>query len=105
MRIISKNPGPKIDYIVNDGELTLGNKIKINLSQYEKDYAVHIDICTNENSALIVGIGEKYVAQVDISARKYTFPKPDNNEEAEPSKTALPFDMEQVTLTLWNMED
>ena len=105
MQTIHKNQGSKIDYIINDQELILGNELSLNLTQYEKDFPVHLDICSNKNGFLTLMLGEKYVAQIDIGPRQYIYPKPNDNEEEEPSKVALPFDISRVTLTLWRMED
>lgn len=105
MQIVHKNEGAKIDYVINDEHLTLGNEITINLAEYERDFPVHLDICSKDNGSLTLGLGEKYIAQIDIPHRQYIYPKPNDNEEEEPSKVALPFDIQKATLTLWGMED
>lgn len=105
MQIVHKNQGPKIDYVINDKQLYFKNEISLNLAEYEKDFSVHLDICLDENGSLTLGLGEKYVAQIDIPPRQYIYQRPNDNEEEEPSKVALPFDIEKATLTLWRMED
>lgn len=105
MQVIHKNQGQKIDYIVNDNELILGNELSLNLTKYEENFSVHLDICSDKNGTLTLGLGEKYVAQIDIPPRRFVYPKPNDNEEEEPSKQSLPFDINEVILTLWRMED
>lgn len=100
-----KNEGTKIDYTINCNQLTLGNELILNLAEYEKDFPVHLDICLNDEGLLVLGLGEKYIAQLDIAPRQYIYPKANDDEEEEPSKIALPFDIKQVTLTLWGMEE
>lgn len=105
MQIVDKNQGTKIDYIINGQQLSFKNEMTLNLAEYEKDFPVHLDICLDENGSLTLGLGKKYVAQIDIPPRQYIYPKPNDNEEEEPSKVALPFDNKQAILTLWRMED
>ena len=91
----------------NDDELAL------NLQKRERDGAVHIDICTDRSGALVMGAenGFKYVAQIDIPARKYTEVEVEAEEADEmgtntkTTREAVPFDMDRCTLTLWEMED
>lgn len=98
---------------LNDGDTI------INLKKREKDFDVHIDFCFDEFGMLINGVGEgaqKYVAQIDIPARKYeekTEENPDfdeNEEETETNKKTItkripvPFSMDNVVLTLWELE-
>ena len=94
----------------NDEELAL------NLKKREKDYAVHIDICSDRDGALVCGTaaGLRYVAQIDIPAREYKEVKVENpnynpddemSQETIATMEAVPFDIDKCTLTLWEMED
>lgn len=91
----------------NDDELAL------NLQKRERDGAVHIDICTDRSGALVMGAenGFKYVAQIDIPARKYTEVEVEAEEEeadgmgTKTTREAVPFDMDRCTLTLWEIEE
>ena len=122
MIVIEKNPGQKIDYEVNKTKLTLDDDLTINLAKREEDYAVHIDVCYDEDGALCIGAaaGRSYVAQIDIPPRQYkevlAAASADGADEAaenadgattpggQTTKEALPLDMDTVTLTLWSIE-
>jgi len=95
MIVIEKNKGTKIAYEVNDNKITFGDdEITLNLSKYERDEAVQIDVCIDDDHILIAGPSKYFVANVIIPARSY-------NEAGEP----VPFNMENVTLVLWALID
>lgn len=99
MQIIEKNEGPKILYEESGARVYFGDdELMLNLSKYQRDWSVHIDICSNRDGQLVVGTGEGlyYVAQLDVPAIIYTEPP----EEEIPAP--IPLDMAAVTLTLWN---
>jgi len=103
MQVIEKNEGPKIAYEENGTKVTLGDdELMINVAKYQRDWPVHIDICSNRDKQLVIGTGEGlyYVAQLDIPEIKYTEPE---NEEETPEP--LPIDMKDVVLTLWSLEN
>ena len=102
MKVIEKNEGPKIAYEVTGTKITFGDdELTINVAKYQRDWLVHIDICSNRDKQLVIGTGEGlyYVAQLDIPEIKYTEPETEG-EAPEP----LPIDMDEVTLTLWSLE-
>ena len=72
MIIVEKNPGQKIDYEVNKTKITFDDDLTLNLAKREEDYAVHIDVCFDEDGALCIGAaaGRSYVAQIDIPPRR-----------------------------------
>jgi hypothetical protein len=82
----------------------------LNLTKYERDNDVHIDICYDQYGCLVVGAvtGAMYVAEIDIPARRYTQTVTviqDGDEERESNSAApLPLDMDTVTFTLWSIE-
>ena len=88
MIIVEKNPGQKIDYEVNKTKITFDDDLTLNLAKREEDYAVHIDVCFDEDGALCIG------AAADGSHT------PQQTTAREP----LPLDMNTVTLTLWSIE-
>lgn len=106
MIVIEKNIGPKINYATEETKLTLNDEIMLDLSKYEREFDVHIDICHNQFGMLVMGLGERYVAQIDIPAREYTYEQNGTDEEGNPKyeKVPVPFDMDKVTLTLWSLE-
>lgn len=109
MQIIEKNEGPKIAYEENGTMVFLGDyELMINASKYQRDWPVHIDICSNRDNQLVVGTGEGlyYVAQIDIPAAKYTEPETPA-EMGDPSEipVLIPIDMSEVILTLWSLDN
>ncbi len=102
MIIVEKNEGKKIPYSVNGTRVTFNDDLTINLASREQDWPVHIDICFDEDNALVIGAaaGRAYVAQFDIPARRYTEEEVDDEMQRIP----LPLDMDTVTLTLWAIE-
>ncbi len=103
MIIIEKNEGAKIPYSVKDTKVTFNDDLTINLASREQDWPVHIDICFDEDKALVVGAaaGRSYVAQIDIPERQYT----DGEEvEGEIQRIPVELNMDKVTLTLWSIE-
>lgn len=102
MIIIEKNEGAKIPYSVNGAKVTFNDDLTINLASREQDWPVHIDICYDEDRALVIGAaaGRAYVAEIDIPARQYT----EEEVDGETQRVPIPLDMDTVTLTLWSIE-
>jgi hypothetical protein len=103
IQVIEKNEGPKIPYEENGTMVFLGDyELMLNMAKYQRDWPVHIDVCSNRDDQLVVGTGKGlyYVAQFDIPAAKYTEP-----ETEEDSPEPLPIDMSEVMLTLWSLEN
>lgn len=103
MQIIEKNEGPKIAHEENGTMVFLGDyELMINVAKYQRDWPVHIDICSNRDNQLVIGTGEGlyYVAQIDIPAQKYTEPA---TEDEIP--TPIPLNMNDVVLTLWSLDN
>lgn len=110
MNIIHKNDGAKVPYTISGSRLTIDDQVTYNLTRYERDEASHIDVCRDKRGNLVSGVipgtAERYVAQIDIPARKYTYVPDGVDADGRPKekKEAVPLDMESVTLTLWSME-
>lgn len=118
---VPENAENVIDYSVRKNVLSLNDsEISVNLAKKERDDAVHLDFCFDYSGGLVSGVGadtERYVAQVDIPARQYTDTVEDNpdydpdKEESmdnRPTITkheAVPFSMDNVVLTLWEVEE
>lgn len=100
MQVIEKNEGPKIQY-EEDGTMVFfgDNELMINAGKYQRDWPIHVDICSNRDNQLTIGTGEGlyYVAQLDIPAAEYT--EPTTEEEVT---ELIPLDMSDVVLTLWS---
>ena len=107
MIIVEKTEGPKIQHELMGNLLVLNNELYLNLSMYERDFPVSIDISHNDFGMLVMGLSRAYVAQIDIPAREYKEVETEEvDEETEEFKTelkALPFDVSKVTLTLWGV--
>ncbi len=102
MKVVNKNEGEKIKYSVRGNKLTLREEITIDLEKYERDFDLHVDISEDWMGLLTMGIGRKYIAEIDIPARKYAeVEKNEGTDENETIPEAVPFSMENVTLTLW----
>lgn len=102
MIIIEKNEGAKIPYAANETKVTFDDDLTLNLASREQDWPVHIDICYDEDRALVIGAaaGRAYVAEIDIPARQYT----EEEVDGETQRVPIPLDMDTVTLTLWSIE-
>lgn len=110
MNIIHKNDGAKIPYTIRGSKITFDDEVMYNLTKYERDEASHIDLCRdkfgNLVSGVIPGTAERYVAQIDIPARRYDYVPDGVDADGNPKQkqVAEPLDMERVTLTLWSVE-
>lgn len=103
VNIIEKNEGPKISIVQDGTKVVLEEIMTLDLEKYERDFDVHIDICTNEYGFLIFGLNKKYVAQIDIPARAYDTVIDGEDENGNPmeKQVPIPFDIGNVTITLW----
>lgn len=102
MIIVEKNKGTKIPYEEFGTKVCFDDDLTINLAKRVEDDPVHIDICFDEDDALVIGAaaGRLYVAEIDIPARTYH----EEGEGEEKTLVADPLDMAKVTLTLWAIE-
>lgn len=114
MQVIEKNQGPKIAYEESGTRIYFGDdEIMVNAAKYQRDWPVHLDICSNADNQLVVGTGEGlyYVAQLDIPAIQYEPQEPEHGEtegamgEAQKPPKPIPLDMSDVVLTLWSTEN
>ncbi|MEG1894655.1 MAG: hypothetical protein RR162_00345 [Oscillospiraceae bacterium] len=110
MNVIEKTPGTKIAHTNTKNSITFGDEdLSINLKNREMDEVMLIDVCSDRNQMLVIGAatGFRYVAQVEIPARKYTETagKPDEQGKPTTIKTPVPFDINGCTLYLWGMEE
>ncbi len=88
------NEGTKVAYEVSGNKIFFGDdELMLNLSKYERDYEVIINICNDDNGILIAGLSKYFVANIIIPARAYVDGK------------AQPFDMDKVELDLWALVD
>lgn len=133
MIVKEMNEGTKIPYETDGTKICFDDDLTINLAKRQEDWDVHIDVCTDEDGALVIGAasGNYYVAQIDIPAKEYETVDSQEDEQVdnaeadeqatgstdtddneamadsspEPIQTAKPLDMDKVTMTLWALEN
>ena len=110
MIIVEKNEGPKIEYDIQDTatkkKITFDDDLTINLIKREEDYPVHIDVCFDADGDLVLGTaaGRRYVAEIDIPARRYE-EEPDPEDPEHTILVPIPLDLDLCTLSLWALEE
>ena len=107
MIIVEKNAGPKIPYEVEGYRITFDDELSLKLNKYQKDEPVHKVITKDSDGDLQIGTNDAkwYVAEIDIPEIQYdveTVPG-DEGEDVE-IRTAIPLNMDDVTLTLWAIQ-
>lgn len=117
MKVIEKNKGKKIPYEIKGAKITFDDDLTINTAKRESDSAVHIDVCFDIDRNLVVGAAvgrRRYVAEIDIPARKYeeveneNYSETENDDEyimKEPKfkRIPVPFNPDNVIVTLWEV--
>ena len=94
MKVIYKTPAAEdshLEYELAKTRLTLNDELSVKLDKYERDEDAHLDICQDCYGNLVLGV------------------IPDSgevNDDGEPiiRPVADPFNVDNVTLTLWEME-
>ena len=112
IQVAEKNAGKHIAYtVVDNKKITFGDdELTINLAARERDNAVTLDICIDDESGIVIGVGaraRKYAAQIEIPARRYTEAEVGTDElTGEPRiiRVPEPFDLSLCTLILWKIE-
>lgn len=106
IKIIEKNAGKKIGYELDGNTLWIGDAIAMKLQRLQTDDVVTKDICADKDGNLVFGLGENYVAQVEIPPKEYEYIEGQPDTEGKPTleKVQKDFDITKCTLTLWNTE-
>lgn len=108
MIVEEKNQGPKVDYELSGNVIVFrGGELSLDLSKFERDFPVDIDISSNEHDMLQTGLSRRYVAQISIPAGEYEeIDTGETDEEDDPiiERSAMPFDISRVKLILWGLE-
>ena len=103
--MVEKTGGIKVGLRVSGTKVYLGDdEMVLNLSKYERDDPVHIDIGLNARGFLTFGVSDRYAVQIDIPGREYELVDSgelDENGVSRMKKVAKPFSMNNVTITLW----
>lgn len=91
------NVGPKISYEITGNKITFGDdELTLNLSKYERNNDIVINICSNNEMIITSDLSQNFVANILIPARQYT-----EGNTPQP----VPFDMDRVELNLWALVD
>lgn len=103
--IIEKTGGVYVDVTFAANKIILGDdEMTLNLSKYERDDPVHIDIGLNSMGFLTFGVSDRYAVQIEIPARKYELIESeelDENGQPRMERVAQPFNMAAVVVVLW----
>lgn len=107
IKVIEKNAGKKIGYEMDGSTLWIGDAIAMKLQRLQTDDVVRKDICADKDGNLVFGLGENYVAQVEIPPREYDYiaGEPDGEGKPTTEKVQKSFDVSKCTLTLWSIEE
>ena len=107
IEVIEKNAGKKISCEMDGNTLWIGDAIAMKLQRLQTDDVVKKDICADKDGNLVFGLGENYVAQVEIPPREYDYiaGEPDGDGKPTTEKVQKSFDVSRCTLTLWSIEE
>lgn len=114
MKVNYKTPEAEknhLEYKLEETRLTFNDELSVKLDKYERDEDAHLDVCVDCYGNLVLGVipglAQKYAAQIDIPARTYHDEDSGRvDEEGEPIMVPVPdpYNPENTTLTLWEME-
>jgi hypothetical protein len=107
IKVIEKNAGKKIGYELDGNTLWIGDAIAMKLQRLQTDDTVKKDICADKDGNLVFGLGENYVAQVEIPPREYEYieGEPDSEGNKTTKRVQKNFDISKCTLILWSIEE
>lgn len=107
IKVVEKNAGKKIGYELDGNTLWIGDAIAMKLQRLQTDDIVTKDICADADGNLVFGLGENYVAQVEIPAKEYEYIEGEPDTEGKPTmeKVQKDLDISKCTLTLWSIEE
>ena len=84
IQVVHMDEGTKIDYEIMGNKIIFDDELMLNLGKYERDDSMHIDVCRDEFGCLCMGLATRYVAQIDIPAREYSYEETGTDEENNP---------------------
>lgn len=115
MKVIYKTPEAKknhLEYELEGTRLTINDELSIKLDKYERNEDAHLDVCIDCYGNLVLGVipglAQRYAAQIDIPARTYhdeDSGKTNEDGESIILPVADPYNPDNTTLTLWEMEE
>ena len=114
MKVVCKTQGAEkshLDYELEKTRLTFNDELSVKLDKYERDEDAHLDVCVDCYGNLVLGVipglAQRYAAQIDIPARTYHNEDSGRvDEKGEPVIIPVsdPYNPDNTTLTLWEME-
>lgn len=87
--------------------LWIGDAIAMRLPRLQTDDTVKKDICADADGNLVFGLGENYVAQVEIPPKEYEYIEGETDAEGKKTveRVQKDFDISKCTLILWSIEE
>ena len=109
MRIEEMNHGRKVSYGLNGTRLDFADgALTVDLSRWQEDDPVTVDIKATRKGNLTTGKGSYYVAQIEIPGREYEETAETGSgtdgESGGGERKPLPLDTEKVTLRLFSID-
>lgn len=114
VQVVEKNPGTKIAWRQSGTKIIFGDDdLAIRCDTRQRDWPVQVDVCADDDSNLVIGVGEGryYVAQISIPPIQYVEVPAGVLEISQPgepggvTREAQPLSMSDVILTLWSLDD
>ncbi len=107
IKVVEKNEGRKIGYELEGSTLWIGDAIAMRLPRLQTDDTVKKDICADADGNLVFGLGENYVAQVEIPPKEYGYIEGETDAEGKKTveRVQKDFDISKCTLILWSIEE
>ena len=107
MNILKKNEGTGVAISLKGNLLSFSEgRLTLNLEDLQCNHAVHITISSDISGRLVIGPSHRYIAEIDIPARRYIIQAGAKDDLGFPllRKKAVPLDPASVTVTLWATE-
>lgn len=107
MTVRYKNAGSYPSYSLDGHVLTIGG-LRLDLAALAQDEPLHLTISADTAGRLTLGDGHRYVAELDLPAKKYAIEKTGYTDDyGFPAlrKAELPYPAEDALLTLWAEKD
>lgn len=102
-----KAPGRYVPFRCEDTVITFADRLKIDLNEFAGRYPVSIDISLDKNGELITGVGDFYLAQIELPAKKRRIRvgTPDDYGFCLLTESFEDLDMNEARLILWPYEE
>ena len=104
MKLQYKNAGVYPAYTLSGTELTLAERLTLDLATLAQDEPVHLIVSADREGNLALGFGWRYVAELDLPAKPFRMEKIGYTDDfGYPAlrKAYLPYPAEDAVLTLW----